>query len=67
MFKLMIPFKLCFTMDRVLRLATSPKCRARLGYLFVLGLYFGINPTPAPPPTLGLYLILHLDTKVSIF
>lgn len=49
MFKLMIPFKLCFTMDRVLRLATSPKCRARLGYLFVLGLYFGINPTPAPP------------------
>jgi len=50
MFKLMIPFKLCFTMDRVLRLATSPKCRARLGYLFVLGLYFGINPTPAPPP-----------------
>lgn len=40
----MIPFKLCFTMDRVLRLATSPKCRARLGYLFVLGLYFGITP-----------------------
>jgi hypothetical protein len=31
-------------MDRALRWATSPKCRARLGYLFVLGLYFGSPP-----------------------
>jgi hypothetical protein len=46
MFKLMIPFRLCFTMDRALRWATSPKCRARLGYLFVLGLYLGIKPPP---------------------
>jgi len=41
MFKLMILFKLCFTMDRALRWATSPKCRASLATSLSWAFIFG--------------------------